>query len=155
MLMQELIDRHGFADFRELHRWSTVEPDRFWSEAWVDLGIVGDRGARTSEGEGFENKRWFPDARINIVETLLAGNPDDEVIVSLAEDAPRRAMTRAELTAEVAACAAALRAHGVTQGDRVAAWTPNVPETVVFALGALCIGAVVSTASTDFGPAAL
>ncbi|MFM2412328.1 MAG: hypothetical protein RLZZ587_661, partial [Actinomycetota bacterium] len=40
-------------------------------------------------------------------------------------------------------------------GDRVAAWTPNVPETVVFALGALCIGAVVSTASTDFGPAAL
>lgn len=155
MLMQDLIDRHGFANFRELHRWSTVEPDRFWSEAWTDLGIVGDIGARTSEGEGFEDKRWFPDARLNIVETLLAGNPDDEVIVGLAEDVPRRSMTRAELTAEVAACAAALRAHGVTQGDRVAAWTPNVPETAVFALGALSIGAVVSTASTDFGPAAL
>ena len=155
MLMQELIDRHRFANFRELHRWSTVEPDQFWSEAWADLGIVGEIGARTSEGEGFEDKRWFPDASLNIVETLLAGNPDDEVIVGLAEDAPRRAMTRAELTAEVAACAGALRAHGVTRGDRVAAWTPNVPETVVFALGALSIGAVVSTASTDFGPAAL
>lgn len=155
MLMQELIDRHGFANFRELHRWSIVEPEHFWSEAWTDLGIVGDIGARTSEGEGFEHKRWFPDARLNIVDTLLAGSPDDEVIVGLAEGEPRRAMTRAELTAEVAACAAALRAHGVTQGDRVAAWTPNVPETVVFALGALTIGAVVSTASTDFGPAAL
>lgn len=155
MLMQELIDRHGFADFRQLHRWSIEEPDHFWSEAWADLGIVGQVGERTSEGEGFEDKRWFPDAKLNIVETLLAGNPDDEVLVSLTEDAHRRALTRAELTTEVAACAAALRANGVTHGDRVAAWTPNVPETVIFALGALSLGAVVSTASTDFGPSAL
>jgi acetoacetyl-CoA synthetase len=55
----------------------------------------------------------------------------------------------------VAACAAALRASGVKKGDRVAAWMPNVQETVVLALGALSLGAVVSTASTDFGPAAL
>lgn len=155
MLMQALIDRHGFANFRQLHRWSTENPDHFWSEAWADLGIVGEMGERTSEGEGFEHKRWFPDAKINIVETLLAGDPDDEVIVALAEDGHRRTITRAELRVEVAACAAALRAQGVTKGDRVAALTPNVPETVVFALGALSIGAVVSTASPDFGPSAL
>jgi acetoacetyl-CoA synthetase len=59
------------------------------------------------------------------------------------------------LREEAAACAAALRTAGVRAGDRVAAWTPNVIETVVFALGALSIGAVVSTASTDFGPTAL
>ncbi len=155
MLMQTMIDRHGFADFRELHRWSIQLPDSFWSEAWTDLGVQGDIGARTSDGTSFEVKRWYPDARLNIVNTLVAGEPDDEVLVSLAEDAPRRSLTRAELRAEVAACAAALRASGVVSGDRVAAWTPNVSETVIFALGALTIGAVVSTASTDFGPAAL
>ncbi len=155
MMLQRLIDRHGFADFRELHRWSTEHPDDFWREAWADLGIVGEMGERTSEGSGFEQKRWFPDARLNIVDTLLAGDGDDEVIVALAEETPRRSMTRAELREEVAACAAALRAAGVNRGDRVAAWTPNVTETVIFALGALSIGAVVSTASTDFGPAAL
>lgn len=155
MLMQTIIDRHGFAGFRELHRWSIDQPDTFWREAWDDLGVVGEVGSRTSEGVGFEGKRWFPDARLNIVNTLLAGEPDVEVLVSLAEDSPRRALTRAELRTEVAACAAALRASGVSPGDRVAAWTPNVSETVIFALGALAIGAVVSTASTDFGPAAL
>lgn len=155
MLMQKIIERHEFADFRELHRWSIQQPDDFWREAWVDLGVQGEPGARTSDGVGFEGKGWFPDARLNVVNTLLAGNPDDEVLVSLAEDSPRRSLTRAELRAEVAACAAALRASGVTSGDRVAAWTPNVSETVIFALGALAIGAVVSTASTDFGPAAL
>jgi acetoacetyl-CoA synthetase len=155
MLMQKIIERHGFADFRELHRWSIEQPDDFWREAWTDLGVQGEPGDRTAVGAGFEGKRWFPDARLNIVDTLLAGDPDDEVLVSFAEDSPRRSLTRTELRAEVAACAAALRASGVGAGDRVAAWTPNVSETVIFALGALAIGAVVSSASTDFGPAAL
>ena len=155
MLMQRIIDRHGFANFRELHRWSIEFPDAFWREAWEDLGIVGDIGLQASEGAGFEGTRWFPDAQLNIVDTLLRGEPNDEVMVSLAEDRPRLSLTRGQLTEQVAACASALRAAGVQPGDRVAAWTPNVPETVVFALGALAIGAVVSTASTDFGPSAL
>jgi acetoacetyl-CoA synthetase len=77
------------------------------------------------------------------------------VLVSYVEDSPRRSLTREQLREEVAACAAALRNSGVRAGDRVAAWTPNVIETVICALGALTIGAVVSTASTDFGPTAL
>ncbi len=155
MLMQRIIDRHGFANFRELHRWSIEFPDAFWREAWEDLGIIGEPGNRASEGDGFEGKRWFPDAQLNVVDTLLRGEPNDEVMVSLAEGRPRLSLTRVQLTEQVAACAEALRAAGVKSGDRVAAWTPNVPETVVFALGALAIGAVVSTASTDFGPSAL
>ena len=155
MLLQALIERHDFADFRELHSWSIEHPDQWWSEAWSDLGIAGDRGSRSSSGTGFEDTRWFPDGTLNIVETLLAGNVDDEVVVAVAEDGGRRSLTRGELRADVAACASALRACGVRTGDRVAAWTPNVPETVIFALGALAIGAIVSTASTDFGPVAL
>ncbi len=153
--MQTIIDRHGLTDFRELHRWSIENPDNFWREAWTDLELAGDPGRRTSSGSGFEEKQWFPDARLNIVETLLQGDPLAEVIVELTEDAPRRTLTRGQLNDEVAACAAALRECGVSVGDRVVAWTPNVTETVIFALAALSIGAVVSTASTDFGPAAL
>lgn len=155
MLMRNAIVRHGFADFRELHRWSIDHTDDFWAEAWDELNIVGDRGDRITRGSGFDGTTWFPDARLNIVDTVLAGDPTFEVIVSRAEDSARRSLTRGSLRDEVAACAGALRASGVTPGDRVVAWTPNVIETVVFALGALSIGAIVSTASTDFGPAAL
>ena len=155
MLMDNAITRHGFAGFREFHRWSIENPDDFWREAWDELGIVGVRGERTTRGGGFEGTEWFPDARLNIVDTLLAGDPLFEALISHAEDSPRRSLTLGELRADVAACASALRASGVQVGDRVVAWTPNVVETIVFALGALSIGAVVSTASTDFGPAAL
>jgi len=155
MLMRDAIDRHGFANFRELHRWSTDNAADFWAEAWDDLRIIGERGVRKSAGEGFEHTSWFPDARLNIVDTLLAGDPSKEVLVSYVEDSPRRSLTREQLRDEVAACAAALQKSGVRSGDRVVAWTPNVIETVICALGALTIGAVVSTASTDFGPTAL
>jgi acetoacetyl-CoA synthetase len=153
--MQKIIDRHGFADFRALHSWSIKNPADFWAEAWQDLGIVGTRGTTNLEGTTFQDSRWFPEASLNIVDTLLQGDPGAEVIVSLTEDKPRRSLTRAELREEVAACASALRSAGLRKGDRVAAWMPNVPETLIFALGALSIGAIVSTASPDFGPAAI
>ncbi|MBJ7434143.1 MAG: AMP-binding protein, partial [Microbacteriaceae bacterium] len=155
MLMDNAITRHGFANFRELHRWSIENPGDFWREAWDELGIVGVRGERTTHGGGFEGTEWFPDARLNIVDTLLAGDPSLVALIAHAEDSPRRSLTLGELRTNVAACASALHASGVQVGDRVVAWTPNVVETVIFALGALSIGAVVSTASTDFGPAAL
>ena len=155
MLMDNSITRHGFANFRELHRWSIENPNDFWREAWDELGIVGVPGERTTHGGGFEGTEWFPDARLNIVDTLLAGDPSFVALIAHAEDSPRRSLTLGELRADVAACASALHASGVQVGDRVVAWTPNVVEAVIFALGALSIGAVVSTASTDFGPAAL
>lgn len=155
MLLRSALDRHGYDNFWQLHRWSCENPDQFWSEAWDELGIIGTKGDRAREGTGFSNSRWFPDASLNICNTLLAGDDDEEVLVAHCENSPRRSFTRAELSAEVAAVASALSAAGVTTGDRVAAWMPHVPETVIFALGALSIGAVVSSASTDFGPTAL
>lgn len=154
-LLDALMARHGAGSFRDVHRWSVEHTSEFWREAWDDLGIIGEPGDVTCEGAGFTGTRWFPQARLNIVDTLLAGDPNAEVLVAYAEDAPRRSMTRGELRAEVAACARALQAAGVQCGDRVAAWMTHTPETVVYALGALAIGAVVSTASPDFGPVAL
>ena len=153
--MQSLMSRHGFATFRDLHAWSVSSPQAFWRQAWFDLGIATEPGSVTRSGNTFMDTAWFPQAHLNVVDTLLAGPDSDEVLVAYREDAPRRSISRGELRRQVAACAAALRASGVGPGDRVAAWTPNVQETVVFALGALAIGAVVSTASSDFGPAAL
>ncbi len=151
-VMAGLTARHGFADFRELHAWSVEHPGQFWREAWDDLGVVGDPGEVSVEGEGFLGTRFLPQARLNVVDTLLAGDPDSPALVGIDEDGSRRELTVAQVRAEVAAVAGALRSAGVREGDRVAAWTPNTIEAALFALGALSIGAVVSTASPDFGP---
>ena len=155
MLLKTLMSRNGMENFQQLHAWSVKNPALFWSQAFDDCEIVGTKGASVRSGDNFANVKWFDEAKLNVVDTLLQGDDSQEVLVGIAEDQPRRSFTRGELKTEVAACAKALRAAGIQSGDRVAAWMPNVPETVVLALGALSIGAIVSTASTDFGPAAL
>ena len=51
----------------------------------------------------------------------------------------------------MARCAAGLRRLGVERGDRVAAYMPNVPETVVAFLACASIGAVWSSCAPEFG----
>lgn len=153
--MRSLLSRIGVADTDAAHAWSVSHPGDFWALAWEDLGVVGERGPRTWDEGGFLDTRFLPESRLAVVDTLLAGDDSDVVVVGVGERSDRTSMTRRDVRRDVAEVAAALRAAGVGSGDRVAAWTPNVPETVIFALGALSIGAVVCTTPTDMAPEAV
>jgi acetoacetyl-CoA synthetase len=94
---------------------------------------------------------WFPEARLNFAENLLCRPGNQEAMVFWGEDKVKGRISRAELHRAVAQTAAALRAMGVVKGDRVAAYLPNIPATVVAMLAAASIGAIFSSASPDFG----
>lgn len=151
-----LARRVGTDDHRALHRWSVEHPGELWSVLWDHLGVLGDPGEVAFDaGDGsFLGARFFPAARLSFTENLLGHAPadDDPALIAVREGAPDRTWTWAELRAAVAAAAAALRAEGVSEGDRVAAWMPNVGETVVLMLAALSLGATFTSTSPDFGP---
>ncbi len=67
------------------------------------------------------------------------------------EDKVRRRMSYAEVYDAVSRTAQALSAAGVKEGDRVAAFMPNMPETIIFMLAATSLGAIWSSCSPDFG----
>ena len=142
-------------DYWGLHKWSIENPGHFWSKAWDDLNLIGDKGdIEYQSGNRFIDAKFFPNGSINVAENLLA-NGDGVAIVGILEDGTRTEITYEELRTKSAACAAAMRDMGITAGDRVVAWVPNVPEVMIYALGALSIGAIVSTASPDFAPHAV
>jgi acetoacetyl-CoA synthetase len=146
----------GVDGYEALHAWSIAEPDAFWAAVWERAGVVGERGERVvAPGAQFWETRFFPDARLSIVENIVGERPgvddDGEAVVALDETGRRVAMSRRQLRAEAAAMAAALREVGVGRGDRVAAWLPNGLESMVTMLGAASIGAVYSSTSPDFG----
>lgn len=98
--------------------------------------------------------RFFPEARLNYAENLLAfasQSPDSEAILFWAEDKIRHSISWRELYEAVSQAAQALRHHGVKPGDRVAAYMPNMIETVVLMLASTSIGAIWSSCSPDFG----
>ena len=145
----------GFAppDYQALHDFSVDKRADFWSAAWDFCGVVGDRGSGPVlvDGDRFPGSRWFPHAHLNFAENLLRHRDDAVAIVSVLESGQRRTLTYGELAAATAAFRQRLGELGVAQGDRVAGWLPNVPETVIAMLATASLGAVWSSCSPDFG----
>ncbi len=96
---------------------------------------------------------WFPGSSLNFAENLLGEPSQDLAIVFRGEHGVSNRLTRAELHAAVSRLAQAMQAQGLTAGDRVAAFLPNVPETVIVMLAATSLGAVFTSCSPDFGVA--
>jgi len=153
-LMTDFLKSVGLADveYSEAHRWSIEKPEEFWSAVWDYCGVVGEKGTTVlRDGHRMPGAQWFPEARLNFAENLLKRRDDTEAIVFRSEKGIQTRLTREELFRLTACCAAALREAGIVPGDRVAAYLPNIPETVVIMLAAASIGAVFSSCSPDFG----
>ena len=73
-------------------------------------------------------------------------------MIACDEAGQRATLTYAELAAEVARVRAGLAALGVTRGDRVAAFLPNIPAALIGLLATASLGAIWSSCSPDFGP---
>jgi acetoacetyl-CoA synthetase len=151
-------------DYASLYRWSVDRREAFWPAVWRFCGVVAtERPGREpwdAVGVGLDRMappdpvrgpRWFPGARLNFAENLLRHRDARPALVACSEAGGRRELSYAELATQVACVAAALRAHGIRPGDRVAGLMPNVPETVVTMLAATSLGAVWSSCSPDFG----
>ena len=147
--------RYGtrFTDYDALYRWSIEQPEAFWTSVWDFCDIkAAHRGERVLvDGDKMPGARWFPDARLNFAENLLRRRDDTDALVFWGENRVKRRLSHAELYRQVAALAAALRARGVRPGDRVAAYLPNMPETIVAMLATASLGAIFSSSSPDFG----
>ncbi len=95
---------------------------------------------------------WFPGTRLNYAEHVFRmARPGAAAIVHATESSPLAELSWDELRDQTARCAAGLRRLGVERGDRVAAYMPNVPETVIAFLACASIGAVWSSCAPEFG----
>lgn len=139
-------------DYWSLYRFSITQPENFWRAMWDFSAVVGKPGEVTlQDGHKMPGAKWFPGARLNFAENLLRYRDDQAALVFCSETGTRLQLSYADLYREVMQTAAALRAMGVQQGDRVAAYMPNLPETIIAMLAASSIGAIFSSCSPDFG----
>ncbi|HEY0873138.1 MAG TPA: acetoacetate--CoA ligase [Vicinamibacterales bacterium] len=140
------------SDYASLYEFSITRPEDFWLSVWEFCGIIGDRGGRVAvDIDRMPGARFFPDARLNFAENVLRQAGDGPALIFNGENQRHRTITHDELRAEVARFASALRDAGITAGDRVGGYIPNLPEAMIAALGAASIGAVWSSCSPDFG----
>ncbi|MBO9514140.1 MAG: acetoacetate--CoA ligase [Variovorax sp.] len=151
----------SFDSYDALWRWSTTDLPAFWQSVWDFFGMHSP----TPHGSVVADTRmpgttWFPGAQVNYAREVFrhvdaaeaAGMP---AIVAENELGEVREIGWRELRRQVASAALTLRALGVQRGDRVAAYMPNVPETIVAFLACSSIGAVWSVCAPDMGTPAV
>src|SRR5512146_1230307 len=156
--MDYLNRTHGLSvsSYAELYQWSIDELDDFWAVMWEFAGIRASRqyDVVLEDIHRFPGAKWFAGARLNFAENLLRYRDDHLALVFRGETHKASRMTYAELYDAVSRLARSLRGLGVTTGDRVVGYMPNLPETVIAMLATTAIGAIWSSCATDIGPAA-
>jgi acetoacetyl-CoA synthetase len=143
--------------YDELWRWSVEQPADFWQSIWDHFDLHSDAPVTAVLREArMPGARWFEGARLNYAQQVFrharTGRP---AIRHAGEALPLAEVSWAELQQQVAAVAAALRAMGVAPGDRVAAYLPNVPATVVAFLACASVGAIWSLCAPEMGQVAV
>ena len=150
--MARFMSRAGCTSYDELHRWSVENSAQFWALVWEFCEVRGVRGGEVLVGgDRMPGAQWFPGARLNFAENLLRARDEGDAIVFWGEDRVKRRVSRRELYDLVSRLAQALRAAGVSRGDRVGGYLPNLPEAIAAMLATASLGAIWSSCSPDFG----
>jgi acetoacetyl-CoA synthetase len=143
------------AGYDELWRWSVEDLEGFWGSLWdffeVRAHTPYERVLGSREMPGAE---WFTGSRLNYAEHMVGNDEDTDRVAVLARSQTRDDfdLTFGELRDQVARARAGLQRLGVGPGDRVVAYLPNVPETLVAFLATASLGAIWATCAPEFGP---
>jgi acetoacetyl-CoA synthetase len=143
----------SIGSYDELYRWSTESIADFWASFWDFGEIIHSKpyDSVVDDIAKMPGAKWFEGARMNFAENLLRYRDDHIALIFRGETGEPVRMTYRNLYDEVAKVAASLQALGISPGDRVAGFMPNLPQTVVAMLAATSYGAVWSSCSPDFG----
>src|SRR5205085_1323242 len=150
-----LDQRHGlrFGSYEHLWQWSVDELDTFWRSIWDFFAIEATGSPEpVLAARQMPGAQWFPNARLNYAEHVFRNASEQRPAIVARDEAGVREVSWGTLRDQVGALAARLRTLGIRPGDRVAAYLPNQPETVVAFLACASIGAIWSSCATDMGP---
>ncbi|MDP3533369.1 MAG: acetoacetate--CoA ligase [Alphaproteobacteria bacterium] len=140
-----------FEDYAQLYKWS-IEYSDFWSDLWDFCGVIGEKKGPVLSGDGtILGSIWFKESKLNFAENLLRRRDTQKALVFWGENRVKKHINYQELYDETSKFRSYLENNNIGINDRIAAFMPNMPETIIAMLGASSMGAVWSSCSPDFG----
>jgi acetoacetyl-CoA synthetase len=142
-------------DYPTLWQWSIDCLDDFWQAVIEFFELDVGNPSSILENRALPGARWLPGAELSYPEHMLRHSGDQTALVGVSQTRERIELSRDQLREQVARCAEGLKKLGVGRGDRVAAYLPNIPETVVAFLATSSIGAIWASCAPEFGARAV
>ncbi len=141
-------------NFNKIWEWSVANPKIFWKSIWDFTNIKGQLGNIVlEESDIFFKNKFFPDTKLNYAKNILKKNNEESAIIFKSENGYKENLSWKALNLNVSKISNWLESNGVKKGDRIAAYLPNIPETVTAYISTSVLGAIWSSCSPDFGTA--
>ena len=141
-------------NFNKIWKWSVEKPQIFWRSIWDFTNVKGTSGSIIyKKSKNFHKSKFFPRAKLNYEQNLLKKNDLKPAIIFKSENGYKTTLSWKKLNSSVEKVSSWLQSNGIKKGDRVAAYLPNITETVIAYISTSAIGAVWSSCSPDFGTA--
>lgn len=142
-------------DYTSLYSWSVNYPESFWDALWNYLGIKCSHSYSkpVDDISKFPGASWFVGAKLNYAENMLRFQSScSPAIIFRGENQIREEITHKQLYEQVVRLAKTLREDGIKPGDTIAAYMPNIPQTIIAMLASAAVGAIWCSCATDIGP---
>ena len=127
-------------DYEKAYKESIADPEKFWESIAKELHWFSPWN-KVLEWN-YPWAKWFLGGTCNISYNCLdrhvhSWRKNKVAVIWVGEEGEERIFTYAELYRQVNKCSNALKALGLTKGDRVTIYLPKIPEQIVAMLG-LC-----------------
>tara|TARA_B100000029_G_scaffold443551_1_gene462692 strand:- start:1707 stop:3662 length:1956 start_codon:yes stop_codon:yes gene_type:complete len=138
-------------NFKKLLSWSIRNRNKFWSSIWDFCNVKGIKNEKFNFSNNFIKNRFLINSKLNFAENILSKNDNSKSITFLSENGYRKEISWKELNINVSKIVNFFNKVDIKENDRVAAYLPNIIETVECFLASSTIGAIWSSCSPDFG----
>lgn len=143
----------SFENYSSMWQWSVDHPSAFWESIWQYFNVKSYSPYREiMSDDAMPHTKWFDGATLNYAEHIMRNKTEERpAILFASEREDTKKISWKQLEQDAAALQQFLKEAGVTEGDRVAAFIPNIPQATVALIATISLGAVWSSCSPDFG----
>tara|TARA_B100001540_G_C15808847_1_gene643447 strand:+ start:226 stop:2175 length:1950 start_codon:yes stop_codon:yes gene_type:complete len=138
-------------NYKKILKWSIQNPKYFWSSIWDFSKIKGKKNNKFIITKDPLKNKYLNGSKLNFAENLLTKKNDEKAITFISENGYREIRSWKELSFNVSNIYLTYKRLNLRPKDRVAAYLPNIIETVEFFLASSSLGAIWSSCSPDFG----
>ena len=133
-------------DFNKIWKWSIDNPKIFWKSIWDFTQVKGHLGTiLLEESNIFFKNKFFPNSKLNYAENLLKKNNKEPAVIFKSENGYKTVLSWKNLNLNVVQISDWMKSNGIKKGDRVAAYLPNIPETVIAYISTSVVGGIWSS----------
>ena len=138
-------------NFNKLFKWSIQNKSKFWGSIWDFCDVKGKKKDKFQKSKNFIKNKFLVGSKINFAENILSKKDNSKSITFLSENGFRKEISWKVLNKDTSRIVNFFKSIGINENDRVAAYLPNLIETVECFIATSAIGAIWSSCSPDFG----